>query len=150
MAESYGRGLCCHEAGHAVVLYAFGIRVLAVRVTFSEEKGWYGATDTPKGSADHLSCQDRITILSAGKAAEEFFDCPAYEGAWRHDLGEIASLLDRNGIPAEQHWLRIDECKARAHSILAEHREQAVKLIDHLYEHGEVVAELPELLGRKE
>jgi hypothetical protein len=33
---------------------------------------------------------------------------------------------------------------------LAEHREQAVKLIDHLYEHGEVVAELPELLGRKD
>jgi len=138
MAESYGRGLCCHEAGHAIVLYAFGIRVLGVRVTFSDEKGGHGATDALAGSVDHLSYQERITILSAGKAAEEFFGCPAYERAWRHDLGKIASLLDRNGIPVEQHWRRIEECKAHAHSILAGHRERALKVIDYLFEHGEV------------
>ena len=43
-----------------------------------------------------------------------------------------------------------NECKVRARSILAEHREQAVKLIDRLYEHGEVIVELPELLARKD
>jgi hypothetical protein len=137
MAERYGRGLCCHEAGHAVVLWSFRVQVFAVRVTFSDEKGWHGAPDIPKGSADQLPYTDRVTILSAGKA-EEFFDCPAYERAWLHDFGEIALLLNCDGMPPDELWPRIDEGKALARIILAEHRKRALKLVGHLFQYGRV------------
>ncbi len=138
MAGRYGRGLCCHEAGHVIALWSFRIPVLAARVTPSDEKGRHGGTETPERSVDQLPYADRLTILSAGKAAEEFFDCPAYERAWLHDFGEIASLLNRNGIAPDELWPQIDEGKARARIILASHRKQGSKQIDHLFKHGEL------------
>ena len=36
------RGLCCHEAGHAVVAWSFGVPVIAVYVSFSVARGWQG------------------------------------------------------------------------------------------------------------
>ena len=38
------RGLCCHEAGHAVVAWSFGVPVIAVYVSFSVARGWQGGT----------------------------------------------------------------------------------------------------------
>jgi hypothetical protein len=119
--------------------------VLAVRVTFSEEKGWHGGTDTLKGSADHLQ-HGSGPILRAGKIAEEFFDCPAHQKAWLGGFfGEISALLDRNGIRHERDlWLRIAEADERARAILQSHRDKALKLIDRLVECGRV--ERPEFL----
>jgi hypothetical protein len=54
-----------------------------------------------------------------------------------HDLGEIASLLDRMGM-SEEREARIAEGKARAGLILEEHREQAFRLVACLVEHGHV------------
>ena len=136
MTGSYPRGLCCHEAGHAVVASSFGVRVAAVMVMFTEEKGWHGETMT-EGSADHLPCEYRITLLSAGKAAEEFFNYPADARASLRDYGEIDSLLDRKGMRDERE-ARIDEGKMRARIVLEEHREQALRLIDRLVKFGRV------------
>jgi hypothetical protein len=127
------------------VAFSFNLPVLAVRVTFSEEKGWHGGTDTPKGSAYHLHYMDQVTILRAGKTAEEFFDCPAHQKAWLGDFGEISALLDRNGIRHERDlWLRIAEADERARAILQNHRDKALKLIDRLVECGRV--DRPEFL----
>jgi hypothetical protein len=132
------RGVCCHEAGHAVVLYSFGLDVSAIRVLYSEEKDWHGCTDaTP---VDHLPVNDQILNYAAGKAAEEFFECPAHKFAWCLDFGEISSRLERNGIPADELWPRIDQAKACARIILEKHRRQARKLIDRLAEYGHVDA----------
>ena len=132
------RGICCHEAGHAVVAFWFNVPVEAAYVTFSEEKGWHGGTDTPHGSAGHLDYMDQVTILVAGKAAEDFFDCRAHETAWRDDLGQSAVLLDAKGIPEGEHWTRITEACERAQSILATHHDKVLNLIDLLAEDGRV------------
>jgi hypothetical protein len=78
--EQYQRGVCCHEAGHAVVLHSFGVPVEKLRVVYTKEKGWHGCTIA--GSAGDVMHQ--AVILVAGKVAEEIFDCPAHENflAW--------------------------------------------------------------------
>jgi hypothetical protein len=135
MTEKYPQGLCCHEAGHALVAFSLGVRVVAVSVFFTEKQGWKG--DTKTEGTDHLPWKDQIVLRIAGKAAEEFFDRPADPGASLHDLGEIASLLDRMGM-SEEREARIVEGKARARIILEEHREQALRLVACLVEHGHV------------
>jgi hypothetical protein len=121
-----------------VTAFSFGVPVTAVWVAFSSEKGWHGATDTPPGSANHLPCKDRITLLIGGKAAEEFFDCPAHQDAWLLDFGEIASLLNRNEVPSSELWPRIDEGKAHARAIFEKYRDQTLRLTDRLVDRSRV------------
>jgi hypothetical protein len=134
-SEKLQRGLCCHEAGHAVVAFSFGVPLLAIWVTFTEKKGWHGGADRgPEGSVEHLHYMDQVTIFRAGKTAEMFFDCPAHERAWLRDFGEISALLNRNGIHEHELWSRISEADERARPILKAHREKALELIDRLVE----------------
>jgi hypothetical protein len=126
------RGVCCHEAGHAVVAFSFGLRVAAVRVAYSEKRDWYGAMDAEKPQ----SMANQITLLCASKMAEKFFDCPAHNRSWFHDYGEIDSLLSRNDVPVDERPTRIDEGEACACTILEEYREQARRLTDRLVERG--------------
>ena len=46
MAKRYPQAFCCHEAGHAVVAFSLGVRVVAVSVFFTEKEGWKGYTKT--------------------------------------------------------------------------------------------------------
>jgi hypothetical protein len=69
MAEQYPRGLCCHEAGHAIVAYSFNLHVESVCVRFEEAKGWYGCAKT--SSPEYLSISDQVVNSAAGKAAED-------------------------------------------------------------------------------
>ena len=131
------RGLCCHEAGHAVVAWSFGVPVIAVYVTFSVARGWQSGTrcfwrSRPK----HY--MDRATSLAAGRAGEELFDCPAHYGAWLADLSEISVLLNAKGISEDEHWARVTEARERARLILKNHRERALKLVNRLAEAGHV------------
>ena len=130
------RGLCCHEAGHAVVAWSFGVRVVTIYVTFSVARGWRGGTDFIDGSALHY--MDQVTNLAAGRTGEEVFDCLAYYGAWLADLEEISVLLNENGVPEDKHWVRVTEARERARLILKNHRERAHKLVDRLAEAGHV------------
>src|ERR1700726_294358 len=77
------QGLCCHEAGHAVVAFSLGVRVVAVSVFFTEKEGWKG--DTKTEGTDHLPGKDQIVLRIAGMAAEEFFNCPEDPRASLHD-----------------------------------------------------------------
>jgi ATP-dependent Zn protease len=138
------RGICCHEAGHAVVAASLNVPVTTVRVSYNTVRGWHGGTDYPEGSTDRLLYMDRVTILVAGKTAEKVFNCQAHEGAWRHDLGQIAVLLNANEILEDRHWTRITEACERARRILEDHRDKALELIDRLVECGRV--ERPEFL----
>jgi hypothetical protein len=49
-----------------------------------------------------------------------------------------SQLLNRDGIPPDELWPRIDVGKARARIILAEHRKRALKLVGHLFQYGRV------------
>jgi len=136
MTEKTQRGLCCHEAGHAVVAWSFGVHVLAVYVSFSVAKGWQGGTDYIDGSSLHY--MDQVTNFAAGRAGEEVFGCLAHYGAWLADLAEISALLSNNGIPEDKHWARVTEARERARFILESHRGRALKLVDRLAEAGYV------------
>jgi hypothetical protein len=117
------------------VAFSLGVRVVAVSVFFTEKDGWKG--DTKTEGADHLPWQDQTMLHVAGKAGEEFFNCPKDVRASPCDLGEIDSLLDRMGM-REEREARIAEGKARARVILEEHREHAFRLVACLVEHGHV------------
>jgi Zn-finger nucleic acid-binding protein len=136
MAEQYPRGLCCHEAGHAIVAYSFNLHVESVYVRFEEAKGWYGCAKT--SSPEYLSISDQVVNSAAGKAAEEYFNCPAHEGAWLHDFGEISSLLNRSGLPDDELWPRIGEGIERARDILKKYRNEALMLTNRLAECGRI------------
>jgi ATP-dependent Zn protease len=129
------RGLCCHEAGHAVVAWSFGVPVIAVYVTFSVARGWQGGTKYFWRSRA-LHYMDQATSLAAGRAGEELFDCPAHYSAWLVDLEEISVLLNDNGIPEDKHWLLVTEARDRARLILENYREGVRKLVDRLVEAG--------------
>ena len=131
------RGLCCHEAGHAVVAWSFGVPVIAVYVSFSVARGWQGGTKYYWRSRA-LHYMDRATSLAAGRAGEELFDCPAHYGAWLADLSEISVLLNAKGISEDEHWARVTEARERARLILKNHRERALKLVNRLAEAGHV------------
>ena len=135
MTERCPQGLCCHEAGHALVAFSLGVRVVAVSVFFTEKDRW--KADTKTEGTDHLPWQDQIVLHIAGKAGEEFFNSPEDVWASLRDLGEIDTLLHRMGM-REEREARIVEGKARARIILDEHREQALRLVARLVEHGHV------------
>jgi hypothetical protein len=129
------RGLCCHEAGHAVVSWSFGMPVVAVYVTFSVARGWQSGTRYVWRSRA-LHYMDRATSLVAGRTGEEVFACLAPYEAWLADLEEISVLLNDNGIPEDKHWLLVTEARHRARLILENYRERALKLVDRLAEAG--------------
>jgi len=131
------RGLCCHEAGHAVVTWSFGVPVIAVYVTFSVASGWQGGTRYIWRSRP-LHYMDQATGLAAGRTSEEVFACFAPYDSWLADLKEISVLLTNNDIPEEKHWLLVTEARDRARLILENYRERALKLVDRLAEAGPV------------
>jgi hypothetical protein len=97
MTEKTQRGLCCHEAGHAVVAWSFGVHVVAVYVSFSVARGWHGGTDYIDGSTLHY--MDQVTNFAAGRTSEEVFGCLAHYGAWLADLGEILCCSPITAFP---------------------------------------------------
>ena len=136
-------GICCHEAGHAVVAWSFDLTVTAVRVAFTEEKGWHGSTETG-GSDDHLPLIDRAAVWAAGYTAENVFDCPAHQTAERADLGQIATLFVAHGIPEQEHPALRAKANKCAEAILKTHKDKIFKLTERLVERGRV--DRPEVL----
>ena len=82
--------------------WSFKLPVVAVYVTWSEERGWYGGTDIPEESRAHLHFMNELVILDAGKTGEEVFECPAHETAWLDDFWKMHELLNANGISQEK------------------------------------------------
>jgi hypothetical protein len=123
-------------AGHAVVAWTFAVPVVAIRVVFTEEKGWHGGTDYVVGSADHLPLVEQVAVLEAGYAAERVFDCPAHEQAAAEDRRMVLSLL--NELSEEQGKAFRDDGYNRARAILENHSGNVRMLVDRLVECGHV------------
>ena len=141
--DNVPRWVCGHEAGHAIVIHSFNLRVETVCVCFDKIKGhWFGRTT--HAADDDLPIADQITNLVAGKAAEEFFESEAPHPAWLEDFGKISSLLHRKGISDAELRLRINQGKVAARTILEKYRAEALRLIDLLLERRRV--DRPELL----
>jgi hypothetical protein len=78
MTEQYPQRLCCHEAGHAVVAFSLGVRVVAVSVFFTEKEGWKG-TQKPKVQ---ITCLGRIRLCfaSPGRLPRSSLNAPKTYG----------------------------------------------------------------------
>ncbi|MGY4465581.1 hypothetical protein ACVWWK_001263 [Bradyrhizobium sp. LB9.1b] len=92
VADDALRSVAYHEAGHAVVALALGLRVARVEIFQGD---YSGGTDT--AHVDHLPLDHRIAICVAGMAAEKMFDAPSsHDLAHIGDHGRVVELL--NGI----------------------------------------------------
>jgi hypothetical protein len=134
-SEQERRGICCHEAGHAVVMHAYDLPVRAVWVKYNDEKGhWHGDT-LPGSDPEDVPLPVRCVIWTAGKMAEQHFDCCAHDRTWLHDYGVMASRLSRDGLTPHQREQRIDEAAAQARAILRREHDAASRVFDSLVEH---------------
>jgi ATP-dependent Zn protease len=132
------RSTAIHEAGHAVVAWSFGLPVRAIRLTYSDAKGWHGGTDTDK--PDHLSLVEQIEVCAAGGIAEEIFDCPTRELATFSDNVQILHLLEAHGISEQEGLVLRREGYNRAQTRLEAHRTKVGRLAERLVECGRIDA----------
>jgi ATP-dependent Zn protease len=84
-------GAAYHEAGHAVVASALGLRVTRIEVAVGGDDA-KGATDIEDDSEQQLV--NRIAICAAGLEAQKFFEAPTHDLAALGDYGKMATLLE--------------------------------------------------------
>ncbi len=122
--ESLRRGAAVHEAGHAIVAWALGLKVR--RLCIGEDCNGASCIEC----SAHLPILDRIAVAEAGMAAVELLSAPTSPQAGFSDAVKIGNLLD--GYPEEQCKRLICEGRERAKEILACRLTVLAKLADAL------------------
>jgi ATP-dependent Zn protease len=122
MTDDALRSVAYHEAGHAVVALALGLKVARVEI-FPDD--YSGGTDAE--NSDHLPLVDRIAICVAGMNSAEMFDAlPSHELADAGDHRMVVELLEEMeetdeamayDLRQEGHQLAEDLLKIHASSV---------------------------------
>jgi hypothetical protein len=137
--ERYPREIAYHEAGHAVVGWAFGVEVSGCRVFYDDAKGWKGETDASLAQVGQLPLLKRIAFFAAGYTAERVFQCPIlHDRAADADNKEIYLALMDKGIAEDDHPARIAESERIARRHLKAHSVGVMTLAGRLTECGHV------------
>ena len=84
-------GAAVHEAGHAVVAWALGLKTREMAVGINGD-GAAGEAEIDEGT--HLPLVDRIAIYSAGADAQRMLDAPTNGIVATLDMDEIRKLID--------------------------------------------------------
>jgi ATP-dependent Zn protease len=108
------RGAAYHEAGHAVVALALGLRVERVEI-FDEDNS--GSADVEP--AKHLPLVDRLAICLAGINANHMFKAPMHELAGFQDHVMVRKLV--SDIPETEGDILRDKGHQRAWDLLKAH-----------------------------
>jgi hypothetical protein len=138
-AGQYARGIACHEAGHAVVGWALGVRVKGCRVFYDDAKGWKGGTDADVAEVGQLRLPQRIAFFAAGYTAEGIFGHPIpHDRAADDDNANIYLALIAGGIPEDDHPTRIVEGNNIAGEYLETLRAKVIELAEYLARCGHV------------
>jgi hypothetical protein len=146
---TYSRGIAYHEAGHAVVGWALGVRVVTCRVYHDDKKGWKGGTDANVVQVDQLELPDRLAFFTAGYIAERVFQAPIrHDRAADDDNRQIYLALTGQGIPEQDHRPRIAEGERIAREHLETYKAKAIALAERLIECGHV-DDASEFLGKR-
>jgi hypothetical protein len=145
-SEQGRRGTACHEAGHAVVMHAYHLPVQAVWVKYTEVKGGWHGDMLPGSDPEEVPLPVRCVIWTAGKMAEEHFDCRAHGRTWHLDYADMESRLDRAEIFGRARKQYIADAENKARAILRRDHDKAVRLIERLVEHDRVEREVFERL----
>ena len=126
-------GAAYHEAGHAVVAWALGLKVgrLAIAIGGDDAKG---STDIEYGHDSPMI--DRIALCVAGVDAQELFEAPTHEYAGMGDFGKVYELLEGFDEMAGLDLRRAGYQKAR--ELLTMHKDKVVLLAKALMDLGEI------------
>jgi hypothetical protein len=121
------RGAAIHEAGHAVVAWALGLRVHRVAIAI--------AGDVTAGEADieekrSMSLVDRIALCAAGGDAQDLFDAPTNEICTISDMIKIYDLIGGYNEPVGSGLRQIAFGKSR--ELLERHRDKVGRLAETL------------------
>jgi hypothetical protein len=133
-----------HEAGHAIVLWSFDIKVLGLYVNDN------GDGEVTAHSPNHLSNLDQIVIAMAGWAGADFGDCPHSSldceklTSDRVKAERIASnVLGTEDIDANEADIRtlLVEGRDKARQIIEKHRAKFEETAERLFAGGELLAD---------
>ena len=134
MAAEDRIGAAYHEAGHAIVLWVFGLQVDSVAIGIAGDDA-AGHTKI-MGSDEHLSEFDRIVISEAGLEAQEVFEAPTHDHAGLADYAKIIDIL--GDISAEESLKIRTTARERAREIILANRTKVDRLAEYLIENGRI------------
>jgi ATP-dependent Zn protease len=126
-------GAAYHEAGHAVVAWALGLKVgrMAIAIDGDDAKGAAEIED------DHQSpLIDRIAVCVAGMDAQHLFEAPTHEYAGMDDFGKVYELLSDFDEGAGRDLRSAGFQRAR--DLLTLHKNKVVSLAQALMERLEM------------
>jgi ATP-dependent Zn protease len=129
MAAEDRIGAAYHEAGHAIVLWVFGLQVDSVAIGIAGDDG-AGHTKV-MGSDENLSEFDRIVISEAG---QEVFEAPTRDHAGLADYAKIIDIL--GDISAEESLKIRTAARERTREIILANRTKVDRLAEYLIENG--------------
>jgi ATP-dependent Zn protease len=137
-AEDYLRGMAFHEAGHAVVAWSLNLRVESIYISEIDAGNSATKTDPP----DHLPLMDQLATLAAGVEAEREFKSPLPEHAGDRDRLMAINLIrtHHKGLASDEIQSHLAAGHARARELLIEHREQVIRVAEHLRDVRQVQA----------
>jgi hypothetical protein len=137
VARKLRRGIAYHEAGHAVVGWALGVRVTVCRVFYDDLKGWKGGTVANVAQVGQLPLPERLAFFVAGYIAETVFQCPIpHDRAADDDNAQIYRALMDEEIAEVDHRARIAEGEDIAREHLKTHWDTAIAVAERLAECG--------------
>ncbi len=114
MTDDGLRGVAYHEAGHAVVARALGLRVARVEI-FAEDNS--GGTDI--ADAGDLPLVDQIAVCLAGANANHMFNAPSHDLADFGDHVRVSNLVE--GLTEAKGDALRDKGHQRAWDLLGAH-----------------------------
>jgi ATP-dependent Zn protease len=133
MASQAKYGAAVHEAGHAIVAAALGLKTRTMAVGIGGDDT-AGAAEIEEGT--HLPVVDQIAICSAGVDAQRLLDAPTNEIAAFADMVRIRDLID-DLAEDEGEALRYAGYR-RSQKLLKMHRATLECLAQALAEHTEL------------
>jgi hypothetical protein len=125
-ADDIRRGYAYHEAGHAIVASALGLRVTLVEIRADKEDS--------RMTVDRTGA--RLAICFAGRAAEKIFNARTHRFAHFEDWRKADTLvehLDEPMRPAQKHA----GCE-RAVELIQLHKAQTIQVAEYLMRHGKM------------
>jgi ATP-dependent Zn protease len=133
----------CHEAGHAIVAWNFGLQVGAAQAHDD------GAGGVKISAADHLPLVDQLAIRLGGHQAQALAGCQIFNLQSLRDHLAVERILSEHGIAEGPEAARLrDDAREKAYGILNLRHDMLINIANELMASGQLSAErMADLLG---
>ncbi|WP_139031473.1 hypothetical protein [Bradyrhizobium sp. ORS 375] len=129
-------GAAVHEAGHAIVASALGLRVGCIEIAIDDDEA--KAVVEIEDSAE-LDLIDQLAICAAGMEAQRMFSARTHDGAGWADQGMMIGLVQHLNADDSQRVRYAGH--QRAHDLLIEHTGKVERLAELLLNSRRLEAE---------